>query len=125
MANGLPVTLNLHSVLKNIESVEWQAHTSLDRSDARIFDLFQDASGQRVSLVHCAPGACAKSHLHKGHETFLILDGSFEDENGTYRTGELICYAPGSQHGWRTPEGALIYAVWGDRVESAVMENVA
>lgn len=125
MNNGLPVTLNLFSVLKNIDSVAWEAHSTLGRKDARIFELFQDDSGQRIALVHCAPGASAKSHLHTGHETFLILDGTFEDDNGVYHHGELICYAPGSEHAWRTPQGALIYAVWGGRVEAALTDVAA
>ncbi|MFP1732081.1 cupin domain-containing protein [Lonsdalea quercina] len=125
MNNGSPVTLNLHTVLKNIETIAWEAHTTLGRKDARIFDIFHDDSGQRIALVHCAPGASAESHLHKGHETFLILDGIFEDDNGVYQAGDLICYAPGSQHAWRTPEGALIYAVWGDRVDTAVTDAAA
>lgn len=125
MSNSAPATLNLHSVIKNINSVAWQQHASLERKDARIFDIFTGESGQRVALVHCAPGASAKSHLHNGHETFLILEGTFEDDNGVFQAGDLICYEPGSQHAWRTPEGALIYAVWGGSVESAVVDVVA
>ncbi|WP_192459485.1 cupin domain-containing protein [Musicola keenii] len=125
MNNDLPVTMNLFSLIKDIDAVKWETHSTLDRKNARIFDIFHDDSGQRISLVHCAPGASAKSHLHKGHETFLILDGSFEDEHGVYLPGDLVCYAPGSQHAWRTPQGALIYATWGDRVESGLTDTAA
>lgn len=86
MSNNLPVTLNLLSVLKDMNELAWETHTSLERKDARIFDIYRDdVSGQRIALVHCAAGSSAKSHLHTGHETFLILDGSFEDDNGVYR----------------------------------------
>ncbi|WP_021015732.1 cupin domain-containing protein [Prodigiosinella confusarubida] len=125
MNNGLPVTMNLFSVIKDINTIKWDEHSALGRQNARIFDIFHNDSGQRIALVHCAPGASAKSHFHKGHETFLILDGSFEDDNGVYHPGDLICYAPGSQHAWRTPQGALIYATWGDRVESELTGAVA
>ncbi len=113
----IPLTLNLLSIKENINLLEWQSHGTLGRHDTKIFTLYQDnASGQRIALIHCLPGASAKTHLHHGHETFVILDGAFEDDSGIYSRGDLVCYPPGSQHSWRSQEGALIYAVWGGMV---------
>lgn len=36
MSNSAPATLNLLSVIKDINSVAWQQHASLERKDARM-----------------------------------------------------------------------------------------
>ncbi|WJV64366.1 hypothetical protein PCO86_12755 [Pectobacteriaceae bacterium CE70] len=51
MNNGLPVTMNLFSVIKDINAIKWDEHSALGRQNARIFDIFHDDSGQRIALV--------------------------------------------------------------------------
>lgn len=114
-----PHCVNLVEVADAPNSIPWEAHNRLGRVGADIHALYDDAaSGQRVALIRCMPGATAQAHVHHGHETFLILDGAFQDDSGTYVKGDLVVYRPGSRHGWSTPNGALICAIWGGPVSS-------
>ncbi len=111
--NQPPLVVNLGTAAEP-DLLEWTTHSSLGRHGARIFSLFKcENSGQHVALVSCAPGASATTHVHPGLECFLVLSGRFEDDHGSYGAGDLVVYRPGSRHAWRSPEGALIYVVWG------------
>lgn len=116
-----PTVLNLMLLASNPDTIQWDAHQQLGRSGASIHVLFEcNRSSQRIALIRCEPGAHAQSHHHTGHETFLILDGDFADENGEYGKGDLVIYPPGSTHAWQTSKGALIYAIWGGPVSSLI-----
>lgn len=116
-----PHSINLDEIIGNPDLIAWDEHVRFGRVGARIHCLYQDAvSGQRVALVHCRPGAHARLHLHNGHETFLVLDGTFHDESGIYAKGDLVVYRPGTKHAWHAPDGALIYAVWGGTVSTPI-----
>lgn len=113
-----PRTLNVADLKTNRDSLHWEPHGLHGRSGAWIWRLFQcEQTGQQVAVIRCEPGSHANRHIHEGHESFLILDGRFEDESGSYGKGELVVYPPGSQHSWCSPEGALIYVVWGGPVK--------
>lgn len=112
----IPDIINLDKITENPEIVKWEHHQTLGRKGARISTLFEcKETHQKIALVQCFPGAFAENHIHEGHETFLMLDGCFEDDAGSYHKGDLIIYPPGSNHSWRTPEGALICAIWGGK----------
>lgn len=114
-----PLCLNLNNIKETRDSINWESHHHLGRAGALIHRLYCDpCSGQQVALIKCMPGAKAEAHIHQGHETFLILDGEFQDDYGLYRRGDLVIYKPGSTHAWSTPKGALVYAVWGGPVSS-------
>ncbi len=115
--NVPPRTVQLHTLANDLERYEWVGHDSHGRKGAQTTVLFDDpASGQRVALVRCEPGAFSAPHRHEGHESFLILEGTFHDDSGVYGKGELLVYQPGSYHGWTCPDGGLFYAVWGGPV---------
>ncbi|SIO96889.1 cupin domain-containing protein [Vibrio spartinae] len=121
MSKLTPQILNLFDVEKLRKEINWEKHETLNRSGSKIYDIYvNNEKEQRISLVYCAPGSSAKNHLHTGNETFLILDGEFEDDNGKYKKGDLVCYTEDSEHSWQSPKGALIYAVWGGNVISQV-----
>ncbi|SDO81353.1 cupin domain-containing protein [Pseudomonas poae] len=123
-----PTVFNLLNVANQPDSIDWSAHTQLNRNGARIHTLFEcTESAQRIALIRCDAGASAAAHHHNGHETFLILDGDFEDENGLYHKGDLVIYPPGSTHAWKSSTGALIYATWGGTVTSQqdLMQHVS
>lgn len=116
----IPNHINLMTLVDNPDAIQWERHSQLGRVGVSIHRLFQDTqSGQHVSLIRCEPGAFAEPHHHGGHETFFILDGSVEDEFGTYGKGGLVVYQPGSTHRWRSPNGALICLICGGPVNAA------
>ncbi len=44
---------------------------------------------QTLRLVRVAPGVHTPQHHHKGREITLILDGRYDDEYGTYKSGDI------------------------------------
>ena len=67
-----------------------------------------------TSLLHIQPGGGVSEHTHKGFELTLLLDGSFEDENGHYEKGDFIMLSGDHQHHPISPEGCLCYTVAND-----------
>lgn len=60
--------------------------------------LTPGATGQ-LRLIKVAPGTVLPEHDHSGSELTLVLRGSYRDETGHYKTGDVADMAPGSGHG--------------------------
>ncbi len=73
-----------------------------------------DENEIHTSLLHIQPGGGVPEHTHKGFELTLLLDGSFEDENGQYVKGDFIMLNGDHQHHPISPEGCLCYTVAND-----------
>lgn len=67
-----------------------------------------------TSLLHIQPNGGVPEHTHKGFELTLLLDGSFEDENGKYVKGDFIMLSGDHRHHPISPEGCLCYTVAND-----------
>ncbi len=61
-----------------------------------------------TSLVRYAPDSRFPSHTHGGGEEFLVLDGTFHDEHGSYPAGWYVRNPVGSGHTPHTTEGCTI-----------------
>ena len=61
-----------------------------------------------TSLVRFAPGSTFGEHFHPGGEEFLVLDGVFEDESGSYPAGSYVRNPPGSRHTPQAQRGCVI-----------------
>ncbi|MCA9560214.1 MAG: cupin domain-containing protein [Planctomycetes bacterium] len=58
-----------------------------------------DKTTRRVlALIRMAPGCGYPAHRHTASEEVLVLQGSYRDELGTYRQGQLVRYEAGSEH---------------------------
>jgi len=57
------------------------------------------------------------THTHKGFEITLLLDGSFEDDMGTYHPGDFIELNGEHNHQPKTKEGCLCYTVADDALQ--------
>ena len=66
------------------------------------------------SLLHIAPGGGVPEHTHKGFELTVLLEGSFEDEKGTYVKGDFIMLDGNHQHHPFSEDGCLCYTVAND-----------
>ena len=52
-------------------------------------------------LAHFAPGLSFPEHRHRGHESVLLLEGSYTDRSGTvFRSGDMHEMTEGSEHGF-------------------------
>jgi putative transcriptional regulator len=57
-----------------------------------------EAAGTSVCLLRMAAGATVPPHRHTATEILLVLRGAFGDEYGNYGVGDVIEYAPESDH---------------------------
>ncbi|KAI9339044.1 anti-ECFsigma factor, ChrR [Obelidium mucronatum] len=68
-----------------------------------------DEVARATTLVRFDPDAKFPYHVHDGGEEFLVLEGTFIDEDGVYPSGSYIRHPIGSNHApWVGPEGCLI-----------------
>ncbi|QBG37307.1 ChrR family anti-sigma-E factor [Litorilituus sediminis] len=67
-----------------------------------------------TSLLHIEPGGGVPQHTHKGFELTLLLDGSFEDEKGSYVKGDFIMLGGEDTHQPISAKGCLCYTVAND-----------
>jgi len=67
-----------------------------------------------TSLLQMQPGGGVPEHTHKGFELTLLLEGSFQDDNGEYVKGDFIMLDASHQHHPVSIEGCLCYTVAND-----------
>lgn len=70
-----------------------------------------DDGDARASLLQIAPGGEIPNHTHTGFELTLLLDGSFEDESGSYVAGDFIWLDGRHSHTPKTKDGCLCFTL--------------
>ena len=60
--------------------------------------LCTDKHGARVEMVRIKPGGRIATHTHTGDEFTVVLEGSFSDESGIYRTGDFVLKDSSHKH---------------------------
>ena len=93
--------------------------------DRRMLDRIGDEIARATSIVRYAPNSRFSPHTHDGGEEFLVLDGVFEDEHGTYPAGSYIRNPPTSRHTPGSAPGCVLFVkLWqfdlADRTEVRV-----
>ncbi|MBT5672833.1 MAG: cupin [Rhodospirillales bacterium] len=68
---------------------------------------------ESVALVRWQPGTVFNRHSHYGGEEIFVIEGTFEDEFGSYPTGTWIRSPHQSQHTPFSSDGCLIYVKTG------------
>ncbi|WP_404399306.1 ChrR family anti-sigma-E factor [Idiomarina seosinensis] len=58
----------------------------------------------QTNLIYMAPGAQVPEHTHKGQEATLVLDGVFNDEQGSYQDGDFILLDAERKHSPHTKD---------------------
>lgn len=65
--------------------------------------------GEGFHVYRMPAGMRTRSHIHNGHEQFLILEGELIEDDGTvFKPGDLVFYADGTEHNSYTPNGCLL-----------------
>ena len=65
--------------------------------------------GEGFHVYRMPAGMRTRSHIHNGHEQFLILEGELIENDGTvFKPGDLVFYADGTEHNSYTPHGCLL-----------------
>ena len=71
--------------------------------------LFEDnRQGLRTWLMKVDAGAFSPMHAHEEIEQIYVIEGSFSDQDKTYKSGDLIVRAPGVMHTGGSEEGSLV-----------------
>lgn len=69
-------------------------------------------TGLMTALFRWQPGAVLGEHEHVRIEQSWVLEGAIEDEEGVCRAGGFVWRPAGSRHAARSPEGALVLAMF-------------
>lgn len=77
--------------------------------DRRLLERDGEELARATSVVRYAAGVQFSSHTHGLGEEFLVLDGVFEDEHGSYGPGTYVKNPPGSSHTPFTLDGVTIW----------------
>lgn len=110
-AYQVPSTLNAdfsRPVIVDTESLPWlpSPQSGVER---RLLDRVGSEVARATSIVRYAPNSKFPTHSHGAGEEFLVLDGTFCDEHGTYPAGTYVRNPPGSGHAPFTDEGCVIF----------------
>ncbi|WP_420550038.1 cupin domain-containing protein [Curvivirga sp.] len=73
---------------------------------------------ENVALVKWDAGTVFNPHKHWGGEEIYVLDGTFEDEHGSYPKGTWIRSPDGSSHHPFTKEGCTIFVKTGHLIQN-------
>ncbi len=68
-----------------------------------------DEVARATSIVRYAPGSVFSQHSHVLGEEIVVLDGTFEDERGSYGPGCYIKNPPGSAHAPSSAKGCTLF----------------
>ncbi|PZX36986.1 anti-sigma factor ChrR (cupin superfamily) [Roseinatronobacter thiooxidans] len=74
----------------------------------RMLDRIGEEVARATSIVQFDPGSAFSPHTHDGGEEYLVLDGTFQDEDGDFPTGFYVRNPPTSSHTPAAMEGATI-----------------
>ena len=77
--------------------------------DRRMLDRIGDEIARATSIVRYAPDSRFSPHTHGGGEEFVVLDGVFEDEHGSYPAGSYIRNPPTSRHAPGSAPGCTLF----------------
>lgn len=74
----------------------------------RMLDRIGDEVARATSIVCFDPGSAFSAHTHDGGEEYLVLDGTFQDEDGDFPTGFYVRNPPTTSHTPAARDGATI-----------------
>jgi len=70
-------------------------------------------SGASAAILKMHPGARVPPHWHAGVEHVVCLQGSYQDERGTFNQGDFMVNATGSHHmDLYSPNGCIVMLIW-------------
>jgi putative transcriptional regulator len=95
--------------IQNIDLGHWQKMGKLTRAKLKL-----DEGALHTNLLHIAAGGGVPTHTHKGFELTLLLEGSFEDEMGTYHQGDFIWLDHNNTHNPISKNGCLCLTIADD-----------
>jgi len=94
-------------VLPGGEAWRWSPMAGGERT---MLDRIARPPRRETSIVRHAAGARSGAHSHGGGKEFLVLAGSFHDDDGDYPEGTYVRNPSGTAHtSWAGPDGAVLF----------------
>ncbi len=76
---------------------DWRASPSAG-VDRMMLDRVGDEVARATTIVRFAPNSKFSAHSHDGGEEYLVLEGTFHDESGSYPKGSYVRNPVGTSH---------------------------
>jgi anti-sigma factor ChrR (cupin superfamily) len=95
-------------VVVHSDSLQWIA-SPMAGVDRKPLDRVGGEVARATSIVRYAPGSKFSPHVHTGGEEFIVLDGIFQDEHGSFPTGSYIRNPPQSKHQPGSENGCVLF----------------
>ena len=76
--------------------------------ERKMLDRIGEEVARATTIVRFAPGSAFSPHTHDGGEEYLVLEGTFQDEDGDFPVGSYVRNPPTSSHTPAAQEGATI-----------------
>jgi anti-sigma factor ChrR (cupin superfamily) len=76
--------------------------------ERKMLDRIGDEVARATTIVRFAPGSAFSAHTHDGGEEYLVLEGTFQDEDGDFPVGSYVRNPPTTSHTPAAMEGATI-----------------
>ncbi|CAH0536696.1 ChrR family anti-sigma-E factor [Vibrio marisflavi] len=102
-------TIVLPRALSSIGVNEWKGLGKISRARLNL-----DDECRRTSLLCIEKGGSIPAHTHRGFEVTLLLQGTIEDELGSYCAGDFIWLNESHNHTPVTKEGCVCLTVCDD-----------
>lgn len=84
----------------------------------RMLERRGEELARATSIVRYAPDSRFPSHRHGGGEEFLVLDGTFSDQDGDFAAGTYVRNPVGSSHAPHSDGGCVIFVkLWWSHAE--------
>ncbi|VUX45551.1 Predicted transcription negative regulator [Candidatus Defluviicoccus seviourii] len=90
------------------DEAEW-APSPMAGVERRMLERDGDEVARATSVVRYRPGSRFPRHEHALGEEFLVLEGTFEDEQGQYPAGTYVRNPPGSGHAPWSDAGCVLF----------------
>ncbi|MFB1024512.1 MAG: cupin domain-containing protein, partial [Octadecabacter sp.] len=76
---------------------DWRA-SPMPGVDRMMLDRVGDEVARATTIVRYAPNSRFSQHSHDGGEEFIVLEGTFNDEHGSYPKGTYVRNPIGTSH---------------------------
>lgn len=90
------------------QSLDW-VPSPMAGVERRMIERDGGEVARATSLVRYAAGSRFSGHLHDQGEEYLVLSGTFSDNDGDFHQGTYVRNPPGSSHAPHTDEGCVIF----------------
>lgn len=94
-------------VLVRFDDTDWVA-SPMPGVERKMLDRIGEEVARATTIVRFAPGSAFSAHTHDGGEEYLVLDGTFQDEDGDFPVGSYVRNPPTSSHTPAAQDGATI-----------------